>query len=98
MTFPEFYILQVQEKCRPLMDIESQDKMRVVTDDLFPSSHAWPMQLNSPFKEAFNEIILRLQAAGLFVKWNSDYSSASQMIPKSHQRHTRLFGKYFIKN
>lgn len=68
-----------------MLTIEQQEDLRLLKNDLFPSQHAWPMPMNTPFRNAINTIISRLHAAGLFLKWNQDYASTAQMVPKSYE-------------
>lgn len=71
--------------------MEQEEDLRLLKNDLFPSQHAWPMPINTPYRNAINSIISRLHAAGLFLKWNQDYASTAQMVPKSYEKASSTF-------
>lgn len=66
------------------MSISEQQGLRLIRDELFPSTQAWPLQLAAPYRQSFSSIISRLHASGLFLKWQTE-SMSGIVIPKSHQ-------------
>lgn len=78
------YFFQVLTNCKKNMSLTDQQSLRLIRDELFPSTQAWPLQLAAPYRNTFSSLISRLHASGLFSKWHADAMEVPQLIPKSH--------------
>lgn len=68
------------------MSVSEQEDLRLIRDELFPSTQAWPLQLAAPYRHSFSSVISRLHASGLFIKWQEDsVTEGAGRLPKSHQ-------------
>lgn len=64
----------MQDSCRSDLTTKELESLCFIKEDLFPTEHAWPMQINVPYRSAINNIISRLHTAGMFHKWRQDYT------------------------
>lgn len=79
-------IFRLNNNCKNHLSYLELSRLKLTSDNLFPSGHAWPFRKNAPYLETFNAHLLPLFESGMFDLWLKNYmkSDGSNLLTSSN--------------
>lgn len=97
---------ELNRNCRTQLTLDDVLSLRVTSDNIFPSNHAWGFPKKAPYAKFINEQIMLYHQNGLQKKWsesltippgnNSVYFNGVEMIDESNSGQKRKFYGQFV--
>lgn len=66
-------LFDFNNECYKELGLGELNRLKLTTDDLFPSGHAWPFRKNAPYLDTMNKHITLLFQSGLYDIWMEKY-------------------------